>query len=186
MDLGFLLGLGLMGGGYGYEREYNPWAYGMNEKSAAATRRENEAKSKFTYLKGQMHLAVYENTMTTISMGRLSKPNNNSPLKLLSGDVLKQVLEYAGIKPKKKDVKEAVSGRGLGTLAIVPFVGYEKNGRGFQDETGLNLADPNLLLPGSKICFPLSKPNLHLTGPCYRDLRKHVKANPNWDIKRTE
>ena len=35
MDLGFLLGLGLMGGGYGYEREYNPWAYGMNEKSAA-------------------------------------------------------------------------------------------------------------------------------------------------------
>ena len=37
MDLGFLLGLGLMGGGFGaYEREYNPF-YGMNEKSAAGT-----------------------------------------------------------------------------------------------------------------------------------------------------
>jgi hypothetical protein len=38
--------------------------------------------------------------------------------------------------------------------------------------------------PGMKIIIPLTVPNEHLTAPRYRDLRKHVKDHPNWDVKR--
>ena len=115
-----------------------------------------------------MDLALFENTMTIIGLGQRNK--SKSPLKLLSSDTLKNVLAYAGIKPKGKKIKRIAKGRGE-DLALRPFVGY--TGTHFKslkhkDETRLNLADMNVLQPGSKLTIPLTKPNLHLTGPCYR------------------
>ena len=133
---------------------YNPWRY-ASEKSAAARRREAEAKNKFIYLKSQMDLALYENTMTVIGLGQLSKAK--SPIKLLSSDTLEHVLAYAGIKPKGANVRAVAKSRGKDLAINVKT-----------EDARLNLADMNVLQPGTKLTIPLTKPNLHLTGPCYR------------------
>ena len=51
-------------------------------------------------------------------------------------------------------------------------------------ETGIDFNDMSIYEPGSKITIPLTKPDFHLTQPCFRDLRKHVKKNPGWDLQR--
>lgn len=165
---------------YECERERNPWA-DRAEKSTAASRRENEAKGKFDFLRSQMELALYENTMTTI--GLACHATSKSPLKLLPKDVMEHVLGFSGCtKPTRSAVKTAAAGRS--GLAIVPLVGWRQK-KNAPDETPLNLADVSLFQPGIKIVIPLTKPNLHLTGPCYRDLRKHVHNYANWDVRRT-
>lgn len=40
------------------------------------------------------------------------------------------------------------------------------------------------LAPGSAVTIPLSSPNLHLTGPCYRDFAKHVRSFDGFHSKR--
>ena len=102
-----------------------------------------------------MDLALYENTMTVIGLGQLSK--SKSPIKLLSSDTLEHVLAYAGIKPKCANVKAVAKSRGKDLAINVKT-----------EDARLNLADMNVLQPGTKLTIPLTKPNLHLTGPCYR------------------
>ena len=53
-----------------------------------------------------------------------------------------------------------------------------------EDNVGINLADLALYTPGKKISIPLTLPNHHMTGPCYRDLRKHIISKDGWDVKR--
>ena len=144
------------------------------EKSVAAQKREDEAKDKFDYLRGQMELAYYENTMSLIGLALL--PKSTSPLKLLSSDMLSNILSYANIKPRGSHVNKAVEGRaslggGKGTTDIVPYAGWRDEKRKknkASDDTDLNLADFDTFEPGEKIIIPLAKPNLHLTGPCYK------------------
>jgi len=167
-----------------YEED-NRWA-NASEKSAAAIRREDEAKDKFDHLKSQMELALYENTMTMIGLVTHAKESNTSPLKLLSSIGMEHVLEFAACtKSNGAGAKSITVGRTGGSLAIVPFAGWEsaatpsklriekKNAPG---EAQLKLAGMSMYQPGCKIIIPLAKLNLHLTGPCYRDLRKHVKS----------
>ena len=42
----------------------------------------------------------------------------------------------------------------------------------------------SLYNPGEKISIPFSKPDFHLTGPCYRDFRRHIKQFPSWGVQR--
>jgi len=177
-----------------YSYNDDRWA-NASEKSAAAIRREDEAKDKFDHLKSQMELALYENTMTMIGLAIHAKESNKSPLKLLSSDVMEHVLGFAACtKPMGASVKSIATGRTGGSLAIVPFEGWgsaaapsklRSEKKNAPDEAPLNLADMSMYQPGCKIIIPLTKPNLHLTGPCYRDLRKHVKSHANWDVQRT-
>ena len=123
------------------------------------------------YLKGQVDLALYENMMTTL--GLASHAKSQSPLRLLSSDVMDQVYEYAAFdKPKTKGVKAAAKARANGSLAIVPFEGWQgkskKGKKNASKEDEMNMADLGFFTPGRKIVFPLTLPSLHLTGPCYR------------------
>ena len=179
------------------------------EKSIAAQRRESQAMAMFKFLDSQMKLAMYENVMTTI--GLASHARSKSPLKLLSSDVIDQVLAYAGHKkPSSKDVKAANEWRKKQrTLAIVPLA--ETQSLKEADITHLNLADTSLFRTGAKIVIPLLTPEHHLTQPCWRgkflmlasiviafaiaktqnhfmplDLRKYIKGHANWDAKRIE
>ncbi|KAL9187871.1 hypothetical protein ACHAXT_006249 [Thalassiosira profunda] len=179
--------------GYGGYEGRGRYGY-MNEKSAASSRREKDAKDLFDRLKGQVDLALYENTMTTL--GLACHARSQSPLRLLAKDVMDQVLEYAGCaKPTCAGVKRAAkirSERADGSLAIVPRLAKKK---GAPEEDPMDFSDLDFFtasarpdsycFPGRKIVFPLTLPNLHLTGPCYRDFRKHVKPLANWDLKRT-
>ena len=111
------------------------------------------------YLKSQIDLALFENTMTVIGLGQLNK--SKSPIKLLSSDTLEHVLAYAGIKPPKgANIKAVAKSRGKDLAINVKT-----------EDARLNLADMNVLQPGTKLTIPLTKPNLHLTGPCYRGKR---------------
>ena len=43
----------------------------------------------------------------------------------------------------------------------------------------------SLYKPGNKIGpIPLTKPNCHLTGPCWRDFSRQVRQYEGWDVKR--
>jgi hypothetical protein len=79
------------------------------------------------------------------------------------------------------------------SMRIIPCAGWGQQtigtGRDANHEEyekhHLDLADMSLYnTPGKKIIIPLTVPNEHLTAPCYRDLRKHVKEHTNWDVKR--
>ena len=77
------------------------------------------------------------------------------------------------------------------SMRIIPCAGWPHAGAGRDanheeyEKHHLDLADMSLYTtPGMKIIIPLTVPNEHLTAPRYRDLRKHVKDHPNWDVKR--
>ena len=77
------------------------------------------------------------------------------------------------------------------SMRIIPCAGWPHVGAGRDanheeyEKHHLDLADMSLYTtPGKKIIIPLTVPNEHLTAPCYRDLRKHVKDHPHWDVKR--
>lgn len=156
---------------------HNPWA-NAREKSSAASHREDVATSKFDYVKQQMQMAIIENTKTIIGMGCL--PQSTSPFRLLSPELVENIYSYLGYPQPDENVARGRSG-----LAIVPFEGWRRrrNDPGDQ-EVGMNLADMTLFAPGSKITIPLTSPAHHLTSPCYRDLRKHIKKCAGWDVKR--
>jgi hypothetical protein len=41
-----------------------------------------------------------------------------------------------------------------------------------------------LYTPGRKHVIPLANPDVHLTGPCWRDFSRHVRSFDHWDVKR--
>ena len=130
------------------------WRYSA-EKSAAAQRRENEAKNKFNYLNNQMDLALYENTMTTIGLACHAK--SDSPLKLLPQGVMNSVLAFVGCtKPGLMPGVKASLDRRTNNNAIVPFAGLGT------PESQLNLGDVSLFHPGSKLVIPFSKVSMNI------------------------
>lgn len=188
-------------GFYGYE--YYPWA-GSSEKSRHAKRRENEATSKFDSLKNKMQTAMVENTIF-----ELRGPQSHSPLKSVPTVLLNNIFgfvfgqDYEGFDAKEDTAATAaasaagdtvISSRTLGRRPrkAVNYSELNVDQLGndttkiskVEVETGIDFSDMSLYEPGNIITIPLTKPNHHLTQPCYRDLRKHVKKNPGWDLKR--
>ena len=181
---------------------------GRPDKSAAAKRREKECQDLFDYLKAQMDVAIYENTMTMLALGR--KGASESCLRHLSDDTFSQVLDFAGVKkPTGSAVKLFASRRPTGTNEIIPLVGYSARPRTEKNPTTMNLADSTLFEAGAKISvsvngfvvrschdspltfyrllhkyqIEISQPDLHITGPCWSTLQKHAKQN-GWNLKR--
>ena len=158
---------------------FNPWA-NAREKSAAAMHREDDARSKFDYLASQMNMAIIENTKVMIGLG--CQPKSESPLKVLSSDLVDHIMGYVGLEPPS-DPRIAMERSGLG---IIPYEGWQRLRTGGLDHDtgGVDLANLNLFQPGKKIIIPFSKPNHHLTQPCYRDLHQYIKRHTGWDIRR--
>lgn len=159
----------------------NPWA-NAREKSCAAKTREDLATRKFDFLRSQMNMALIENTKVVIGLGCHAK--SKSPFRQLSTDLVEHIWSYMGMeKPANANVAAGRSG-----LPIVPYEGWRqfqsRRSAKSEDETGVDLADMSLFKPGQKIIILLTEPNHHLTGPCYRDLRKHIKRYAGWDTKR--
>jgi hypothetical protein len=154
----------------------------------SAKHREVVATKKFDYLETQMKMALFENTKVVLGLGIKSK---NSPLQLLSSELVDHVMSFVGGSVNRaKEVSRNRSG-----LAIIPFEGCHYRACGSkprgnnaeeeeEDNVGINLADLDLYTPGKKISIPLTLPNHHMTGPCYRDLRKHIISHEGWDVKR--
>jgi len=151
------------------------------EKSSAAKCRERTAVSKFDYLESQMNMALIENTRVVVGLG--CHPKSESSFNLLLPELVQHILGFVGMeKPADTDVVKGRRG-----LAIVPYEDWRACSRSTtMEETGLDidLADINLYKSGQKIIIPLTTPKHHLTAPCYRDLRKHIKAHEGWDIQR--
>ena len=173
----------------GFHDDYNPW-HGRAEKSGSAKHREVVATKKFDYLETQMKMALFENTKVVLGLGIKS---NNSPLRLLSVELIDHVMSFVGGSVKGNRAKEV--SRNRSGLAIIPFegchyrdCGSKPRGNNTEEEeehnVGINLADLDLYTPGKKISIPLTLPNHHMTGPCYRDLRKHIISKDGWDVKR--
>lgn len=173
----------------GFHDDYNPW-HGRAEKSGSAKHREVVATKKFDYLETQMKMALFENTKVVLGLGIKS---NNSPLRLLSVELIDHVMSFVGGSVKGNRAKEV--SRNRSGLAIIPFEGCQYRDCGSkprgnnaeeeeEDNVGINLADLDLYTPGKKISIPLTLPNHHMTGPCYRDLRKHIISHEGWDVKR--
>lgn len=158
----------------------NPWA-NAKEKSSAAECRERTAVKKFDYLRSQMNMALIENTRVIVGLG--CHPKSESSFNLLTPELVRHILGFVGMeKPADADV-----GNGRMGLAIVPCEGWRACSRSTKmEETDIDidLADMNLYKSGKKIIIPFTTPKHHLTAPCYRDLRKHIKAHAGWDIQR--
>lgn len=157
----------------------NPYWATANEKSSAAMDREETAVTKFDYLRSQMNMALRENTRVMIGLGCRAK-SHSSPLRLLPSDVIEHILEYVGME---RPDDEAVSQRRSG-LAILPYEGWRQRQRADHAGIDMDLTDMSLYNPGEKISIPFSKPDFHLTGPCYRDFRRHINQFPSWSVKR--
>lgn len=123
---------------------------GRPDKSEAAKRREKEVQDKFNFLKAQMDVACWENTMTMLALGR--KGASESCLRHLSDDMFAQVLDFAGVKkPSGSAVKLFASRRSTGTNEIIPFVGYSARAQRAKNPPTMNLADSTLFVAGTKI-----------------------------------
>ncbi|KAL7517815.1 hypothetical protein ACHAWX_002703 [Stephanocyclus meneghinianus] len=54
-----------------------------------------------------------------------------------------------------------------------------------QEQAYVDLTDLGIYRTGEKIVIPLTKPNEHLTGPCWRaDFSRAVRKYEGWDVKR--
>lgn len=190
-------------GGYG---GYHPW--GGAEKSRHAKRRENETTAKFDAMKSTMETAMVENTIL-----ELRTPESKSHLKAVPTVLMNTIFgfvfgkEYKGIDAKENATttsaavaaSSATSNAGgrrsrksvnYSELNVDDFGNDTANGKKEKKaskkskENEIDFNDMTLYEPGNTIKVPLAMPNHHLTQPCYRDLRKHVKKNPGWDTHR--
>ncbi|KAL3784879.1 hypothetical protein HJC23_012482 [Cyclotella cryptica] len=60
----------------------------------------------------------------------------------------------------------------------------KKNDDVLEEEVHVDLTDLSIYRTGEKIVIPLTKPNEHLTAPCWRDFSRAVRINEGWDVKR--
>ena len=98
----------------------------------------------------QMDVAIYENTMTMLALGR--KGASESCLRHLSDDMFTQVLDFAGVKkPSGSTVKLFASRRPTETNEIIPLVGYSTRPPRAKNPPTMNLADSTLFEAGAKI-----------------------------------
>lgn len=144
----------------GYE-EVNPWA-NRSEKSGCAQGREDIAKRKFEDVKQKLESALFDSAKIIIALG--CRPDSDSPLKLLPAVSIQQIFDFLPKPPSSTP-----------PLFASPPPASE-------DE--VDLTDISLYKPGNKIVVPLTKPNLHLTAPCWRDFSRAVRQNEGWDVKR--
>ena len=167
----------LFGFGY-YGYGFNHW-YGRNEKSSHASNRENIAKKKFDAMKKTMEACCISGA---IEEGRAA--GSNSHLKFLPVDALNNVYGYLLGKDFENDEDADISNHLDKTLPRLDHrVRTKKRSVGVQ-QFDIDFKDLSLYEPGNKITIHLTMPNFHLTGPCFRDLKKHVKKSPGWDLKR--
>lgn len=146
------------------------------EKSSAAEGRERTARKKFDYLRAQMIMALFENTKVVVGLGR--RPKSQSHLNLLSQDLVQEIWSFVGMEKPVAATIQARSGP-----AILPFEGWCSDSW-TQETKQIDLSDMTLYQPGQNIIIPLTTPEFHMTAPCYRDLRKYIKAHAGWDAQR--
>lgn len=85
---------------------------------------------------------------------------------------------------KKKKKRTTIEGGG-------DDVDYDDSDDDEEEETSPVLVDvfeilDSLCDPGSQHTFDLLTPDVHLTGPCFRDFGRYVRSNPGWTCKRIE
>lgn len=177
----------------GYER-YHPW--GGAEKSRHAKRRERETTAKFDSIKNNMETAMVENTIVEVRA-----PDSTAPLKSVPTVLMNNILGfvfgkgYKGIEAKEDATASSSSAVAASSATAKAggrrsrkSVNYSEldvdatQGKGGKKaskkskESEFDFNDMSLYEPGNTITIPLSKPDHHLTQPCYRGTCSYVSS----------
>ena len=149
--------------------------YVASEKSSAASHREEIAKTLFHHMRQDVETLLHERAIHALA---LCWGSSSSPLNSLAFDTMKHIVSYLG-RPHPLETNQF-------RYSNLVDVMDEDKGVVFD---GLKMANVHKdairkLAPGSAVTIPLSSPNLHLTGPCYRDFAKHVRSFDGFHSKR--
>lgn len=120
---------------------------------------------------------------TTINEARCE--GSNSHLLKLPNDALNNVYGYLLGKEFENDENAKISKQ---ISESIPRIDHRaRTVKKVTDKAlqfGVDFSDLSLFEPANKITIPLTLPSFHLTQPCFRDLKKHVKESSGWDLKR--
>jgi hypothetical protein len=176
------------------------WQSMCSEKSRHAERREREAMVKFQAVRKKVTLASVKNRIRIVGLG--CQHGSGSHFTCLPKVTIDHILDYyrgkehdelekASDSEKKPETTVCaapplppsgrISRRRVAAVAAAAIVNITKEESGKEDKP-LNLNA--LYMPGSKIIIPLTKPDLHLTGACWRDFSRAVRTHEQWDVKR--
>ncbi len=120
---------------------------------------------------------------TTINEAR--EEGSNSHLQKLPNDALNNVYGYLLGKEFENDENAKISKQ---ISESIPRIDHRaRTVKKVTDKAlqfGVDFSDLSLFEPANKITIPLTLPSFHITQPCFRDLKKHVKESSGWDLKR--
>lgn len=163
---------------------WNPW-YGASEKSASACRREQRVMEEFDAARGKLESAIVNYKVRVVELG--CKQESNSMLRQLPSDTVDLILDYVrknkGQTPSEQHSSMMANARaGQFTNHAPRIVQSAQAMQGNKAKEGLDIKA--LFVPGKKHNFLLSTPDLHLTGPCWRDFSRYVRTHEGWNVKR--
>jgi hypothetical protein len=196
----------------GWGGEYNIYG-GMAEKSTAAERRQNQATAKFDAVRKSLQDSIISNKVRVVLLGckqqsdesESSENSSSSSLfSLLPTVCVDHILDYvraAAPTPAALDAAVAAApvaamaaSTGLVAARAAKMTGNKKQ---LDDAAAppavvvkpllpLDEIMKQLYTPGYKIILPITKPNLHLTAPCWRDFSRRVRSLDDgaWNVKR--
>jgi len=177
-------------------REYDPWA-GRREKSSASESRERLVMRKFNDVKATVEGALMEKTKATVKLGCLPNSQSllkSLPRDLIEQICVLAGLPVGKPRPvaavaasASSTVAVAVAGSSRRTVRKVNYseLNIDQEGRDVnekkaakkrpadesqkdEEQEPLDLTDLSIYRSGEVIVIPLTKPNEHLTGPCWR------------------
>jgi hypothetical protein len=164
---------------------YNPLAdcTDGSEKSHAARGCEDIATRHFHEAKKKIESSLFVQTKLVIRLGR--RRESDSYFKILPDVAVKRIIGYVSTnahaeRPVEAAAAAAAAGGG------VESNGSHRNSSNLYEIEEFDWSDSSRFAPGRKVVIPLTKLNLHLTEPCWRDFSRAVRTNPGWDVERIE
>ena len=118
-------------------------------------------------------MALIENTRVVVGLG--CHPKSELPFNLLKPELVQHILGFVDME-KPADVNAVKGHTGLDIAQYEGSCACSRSTKMEETDININLADMNLYKSGHKIIIPLTSPKHHLIAPCYRNLRKHIKA----------
>ena len=136
------------------------------------------------------------NKVRVVQLG--CKPESNSSFLRLPEVAVEHIFEFLRGEKKKVEGDEDETTSPMASVAAPPAAEVLRVPDRASLPTGHPLGDvatksdtkkvpldlKSLYIPGNKIVIPLTKPNCHLTAPCWRDFGRAVRQHEGWNVKR--
>ena len=192
---------------------FDPWA-GRAEKSSSAQHRENAALAKFERARRKVENAIVNNKVRVVQLGckpgsnspflrlpevavehifeflrgekKVEADGNETTSSMAAVGTTGATATEAFHVPDRASLPSATANKAFRDpkRASLPTVRPVGDGATESDTKKAPLDLKSLYIPGNKIVIPLTKPNCHLTAPCWRDFGRAVRQHEGWNVKR--